>query len=214
MGLCLLVAGGWVLSSCTKNDDNTIVLIGSEYYIEDILSVIPDSLQMKFFDKFGSIPEGPVPPRLDFNPQDLTKKEASYVVAPRQRVYSNVTWPTSVVDPNAYLRFYGQHNGIVGMAFNDAEGTVTDTVYVCGNGESFAVYFIEDMAFDIESNNQVHSVKMRRGVIMKGQVTDAGLADFRYATIVLKVEDDTNQLAEVGSYYIYKDGDGVAERID
>ena len=63
LGLWLLLAGGIAMTSCTKNDTSTIVLIGTEYYIDDILSVIPDTLQSKFFAAFGSIPEGPVPPK-------------------------------------------------------------------------------------------------------------------------------------------------------
>ena len=47
LSLGLLVVGSMMLSSCTKNDDNTIALIGTEYYIDDILSVIPDSLQTR-----------------------------------------------------------------------------------------------------------------------------------------------------------------------
>ena len=216
IGICLMVSGVLAMISCTKNNENTIILIGTEGYIKDILEVIPDSLQTKFFAEFGNIPEGPVPPRLDFNPQDSTKKEASYVVDPRQRVYSNVTmgWPLDVVELNAYIRFFGQHNGIVGMEFNDGESTLTDTVYVCGKDNDFAVYFIEEMAFEVESDNQIYSVKMERGVIMKGRVTDAGLADFRYATIVRNKNDEMNLLPEVGSYYIYKDGNGIAERIN
>ena len=54
LSLGLLVAGGMMLSSCTKNDENTIALIGTESYIDDILSVIPDSLQTRFFAEFGS----------------------------------------------------------------------------------------------------------------------------------------------------------------
>ncbi len=65
LGLWLLMFGSLLLSSCTKNDDNTIALIGTEYYIDDILSVIPDSLQTRFCAAFGNIPEGPVPPKIE-----------------------------------------------------------------------------------------------------------------------------------------------------
>lgn len=54
---------GMLFASCTKNDENTIVLIGEERYIDDILTVIPDTLKPTFDAIFGNIPEGPVPPK-------------------------------------------------------------------------------------------------------------------------------------------------------
>ena len=205
LGLWLLIAGGMVLTSCTKNDESTIVLIGTEYYIDDITSVIPDSLQTRFFAEFGSIPDGPVPPKV----------EGSYVMNPKQRVSSNVDgWPLQTVEPNVYLRFTGQHNGIVAMDLNEATETMTDTVFVCGSGNAFAVYFIENKAYEIEVDSQTYHVRMKRGVVMKGQVVDAGLKDFRFATIVMESEDDSNGMIgqyPPGSFFIYKDGDGIAK---
>lgn len=207
-GLWLLLAGGFALTSCTKNDGSTIVLIGTEYYIDDIVSAIPDTLQSKFFAAFGNIPEGPVPPKI----------EGSFVMSPKLRVASNVeNWPMQTVEPNVYMRFSRQHNGIVAMDLSEATETFTDTVFVCGSGNAFAVYFVENKAYEMEANNQAYHVKMKRGVVMKGQVADDGLLNFRYATIVLETEDDSGGLIEhyaKGSYFIYKDGDGKAARQD
>lgn len=205
--LGLLMTCGLALTCCTKNGENTIVLIGTEYYIDDILSVIPDSLQTSFSADFGSIPEGPVPPKI----------EGSYVVDPKHRVSSNLTeyeWPLQTVEPNMYMRFANQHNGIVKMDLNEATETVTDTVFVCGNGSAFAVYFIENKSYEIELGGQTYHAKVKRGIVMKGQVIEDGLKDFRYATIIMKSEDDSNGLIAQypqGSYFIYKDGDGLAK---
>ena len=196
------------LTSCTKNDDNTIALIGTEYYIDDILSVIPDSLQTRFFAEFGSIPEGPIPPKI----------EGSFVMDPKERVSSNVdVWPLQAHEPNVYLRFSDQHNGIVKMTLNEATETMTDTVFVCGSGDAFAVYFIENKQYEIPFNGLTYHAHVKRGIIMKGKVTDAGLSDFRYATVILETEDNSNGLIgqyDDGSYFIYKDGDGIARKED
>ena len=196
------------MASCTKNDENTIVLIGTEYYIDDILSVVPDSLQTRFFAQFGSIPEGPVPPKI----------EGEYVVDPKTRVASNVAgWPLQTLEPNTYLRFSGQHNGVVTMDLNEATDNLTDTVFVCGSGNAFTVYFVEDKRYGIPLGDNTFHVRVKRGVIMKGQVTEAGLADYRYATILMDSEDDSNGIIEQypnGSYFIYKDGDGTANCFD
>ena len=199
------MAGSMLLSSCTKNDENTIALIGTEYYIDDILSVIPSSVQTQFFTDFGSIPEGPVPPKV----------EGSYVMSPKQRVASSEEiWPLQVPEPNMYMRFTNQHNGIVKMDLNEATETKTDTVFVCGNGDAFAIYFIENKEFEIEMDGNTYYSKIKRGIVMKGQVTADGISDFRYATVIMETEDDSNGIFTQyppGSYFVYKDGDGVAK---
>lgn len=204
LSLWLLLMGSMMLTSCTKNDESTIVLIGTEYYIDDILSVIPDSLQTQFSVAFGSIPEGPVPPKID----------GSYIMNPKKRLASNLDeseWPLDINEPlPVYLCFSNQHNGIVTLDLAEATETSTDTVFIQGNNDNFTVYFVEDKVIEDFSV----PVRMKRGIIMKGRVTDAGLADFRYATIVLETEDELNQLANPGSYYIYKDGDDTASRFE
>ena len=200
IGISLVTLAGIMMSSCTKNDENTIVPIGTEYYIDDILSVIPDTLQTAFFAAFGDVPSGAIPPKI----------EGSYVVDPKQRVGSNMAvWPLNTIEPNTYLRFTKQHNGIVTMDFNETTETVSDTVFVCGSGNNFAVYFIETKDYDLGW--------MKRGVLMRGKVTADGLSDFRYATVVMETEDHSGGqfgLYPNGTYFIYKDGDGLASNLD
>lgn len=197
-----------MLSSCTKNDENTIVVIGTEYYIDDIMTVIPDSLQTQFMAAFGEIPRGAVPPKI----------EGSYVVDPKTRCGSNLPdWLLQVDEPNAYLRFTRQHNGIAVLDLNESTEHVTDTVFVMGNGNKFTVYFIEDKSYQMPYNGQSYQVWMKRGIVMRGQVTANGLADFRLASIILKAEDNSNGVLTQyapGSYFIYKDGDGTAANLD
>lgn len=208
LGLGLFLVGGFALSSCTKNEENTIVPIGTEYYIKDILSVIPDSLQTRFLAEFGDIPDGPVPPKI----------EGSYKMNPKQRLSSNVAgWPLQTVEPDVFMRFSVQHNELVKLDLNEATEHFTDTVFVCGSGNDFTVYFIEDKDYEMELNATTYCVRMKRGVIMKGKMVGDGIADFRYATIIMETEDDSNGLIGQypnGSYFIYKDGNGKAENFD
>jgi hypothetical protein len=199
-GLLLLVIGGWTLSSCTKNDDTTIVAIGTEYYIDDILSVIPDSLQADFMAKFGDIPEGAMPPKI----------EGGYKIDPKVRIGSNLEgWPLLTEPHPVLLKLKRQHNGVAAINLFEEEENVTDTVFVCGRGTNFAIYFIEEKDYEL--------AWLRRGVIIKGQKTEQGIADLRMAQIVLETEDHTNGQhipSPVGTYYLYKDGDGLAENYD
>ena len=206
--LFFILVGALLLSSCTKNDDNTIVLIGEEFYIDDILTVIPDTLKPAFDAVFGDIPQGAVPPKI----------EGSCVVDTKERVYSNVsTWPLSVLEPNVYLRFSWQHNGVAQMDLNEATEQYTDTVFVMGNHHDFTVYYVENKAYKVPFNGHNYHVKVKRGIIMTGTVGVTGYGNFKIASVIMEADDDSNGILSQyapGSFFIYKDGDGVAEYLD
>lgn len=208
LGALALILVGMMFASCTKNDDNTIVLIGDELYIDDILTVIPDTLRPAFDGVFGTIPAGPVPPNI----------EGSYVVDPKYRISTNVTdWPLSVIEPNVYLRFSDQNNGVVTMDLNEATEQMTDTVFVMGRDKDFTVYFVENKAYDMPYSGQTFQVRIKRGIIMKGTVTPDGLANFAIASIIIDAKDNSEgQLDQYspGSFFIYRDGNALAENFE
>lgn len=215
LGFGLFLAVGLALSSCTKNDDSTIVPIGAEDYVkplssvvESIFSSVPEATKTKFLQDFGDLPDGPVPPKI----------EGSFKMSPKHRVATNTDLPVPAIEqPDLLLRFSNQHNELIQLDLNESTENFSDTVFVRGNDNAFAVYFIENKAYEIPMGGTVYHVKMERGVIMRGKMTDRGIADFRYATIVMQAEDDSNGLIDQydrGTYFIYKDGDGVAEKYD
>ena len=201
-GFLLLATGGIMLSSCIKeNQGKTIALIGDEYYIDDIHSMIPDSLQGKFETMFQGIPQGSIPCKIVL-PDSI--EENAYVVRPNQLVATNLWNITSPITyPDVYVRFSQQHNGIVVVELAESTEQRTDTAFIMGNNNDFTVYFVEDK--DLETGAQV-----KRSVIICGKWTASGLADFRMAFVVL--ESKGSQAPLPGTYYFYKDGDGLAER--
>ena len=199
-GFLFMAASGIMLSSCIKeNNGETIALIGTEYYIDDILSVIPDSLQDKFETFFEGFPEGAIP--------DSLGDSCAFVVSPNMLLGTN-HWDLSspIVHPDVYMRFSKQHNGIMAMELYE-ESTLkkTDTVFVMGSGNAFTVYFIEDKDLDLD----IHA---KRGVIMCGRLTENGVADFRMVSVVLESEGE--QAPVPGTYFYYEDGNGLAEKCD
>lgn len=189
-----------VLFACTKNDDSTIILLGTESYVEQITDAIPDSLRNVFEQQFGAIPRGYVPPNI----------EGSFVVAPKQRCYSNVTnWPLSVIEPNMYLTFSNQHNSVAEIMLAETNETITDTVYVIGHDNEFTVYYQENKVIDLVENQ----AEVKRGILIKGKMTEQGIQDFYFANIIMDVKGDTyGVLAKKGQFFIYKDGDGLAKK--
>lgn len=201
-GLLILVTSGFILSSCVKeNKGKTIALIGMEDYIHDIGSVIPDSLQGKFEAMFQDIPTGALP--VDIMVPDSIEEDA-YVVHTNMLVKTNL-WNVSspIPYPDVYMRFSKQHNGIVVVEFAESTEQRTDTAFIMGNNNDFTVYFAENK--DISAD-----IHVKRSVVMCGTKTAGGLSNFRMAFVVLESEGD--QAPTPGTYYYYKDGDGLAER--
>ena len=196
--------------SCTKNDETTIIPVGTESYIDDILSVIPDSTMQAFEEAFGNVPQGYVPANI----------EGDYVIAPKQRVASSVAgWPLNPADqePNVSLRFSEQQNGVVRVELTEALEQMTDTAFVMGSGNDFTVYFIENKAYEVPFVQTSFQVNMKRGIVIKGSMTAEGIRNLYFAVVIIEVSDDSNGLIpqyEPGSYFIYKDGNGMASRLD
>ena len=188
--------------ACTKNDASTIVLLGTESYVEDILNAIPDTLRDTFEQRFGEIPQGYKPPKI----------EGDFVVAPKQRCYSNVAnWPLDVVEPNMYMHFSDQHNSVVVFTLAEATNTFTDTVFVVGHNDTFTVYYQEVKEMTINNDNVV----LKRGIIIKGEMCDDGIRNLYFTNIVMDVITNSSiPLVERGQFFIYKDGDGIAKKED
>lgn len=202
--LCFVALFSVFLSfqACTKNEDTTLILLGTESYVEDILNAIPDTLRYAFEQRFGEIPQGYKPPKI----------EGNFVVAPKQRCFSNVaTWPLDVVEPNMYLHFSDQHNSVVVFTLAEATNTFTDTVYVVGHDNKFAVYYQEVKEMTINKDN----VMLKRGIIIKGEMCNEEIRNLYFANIVMDVIGDYEvPLVERGQFFIYKDGDGTARKED
>ena len=189
-----------LLPACTKNEDSTVVLLGTENYVETILEAIPDTLRTTFEQQFGEIPQGYVPPKI----------EGRFVFGPKQRCHSNAPyWPLNVVEPNVSLCFSNQHNSVVELNLAEATETFTDTVYVVGYGKKFTVYYQESKPLTVDDD----AVVLKRGILIKGEMCDEGIRNLYFANIVMDVVGNTETaLVEPGQYFIYKDGDGMARK--
>lgn len=188
--------------SCTKNDESTVILLGTESYVERIVDAIPDTLREVFRAQFGAIPEGYVPPKV----------EGRFVVAPKQRCSSNVAhWPLGVTEPNLYLSLTNQHNSVVELNLAEATETFSDTVFIVGHDQLFTIYYEENKTMTFDDS----LVVLKRGIIIKGDMSPEGIRDLYFANIVMDVQGPAAQdLVKPGQYFIYKDGDGLARKED
>ena len=203
--LILMAVAAVIMVGCTNNDDTTIVLLGEEEYFNEIINVIPSNLMNEFDSRFG-VQKGNLPPNV----------EGGYVMSPKKRVYSTLSkteWPLDIQEPNVYLKFESQNNRIAKFKHYEEFVTSVDTIYVMGKDDRFTAYFIEDKLFDYG----IYEVKMKRGIIYSGRVTEDGIAFLKYANVIMDVQDDSNGLIAtypVGTFFIYEDGsyNGLAKR--
>ena len=203
LNIFALAVVSMIMLNCTKNDETTVILLGQESYIQDIIKVVPDTLQATFTEHFGMIHEGYIPPKI----------EGNFVVSKKKRVYSNIgeSWPLSVVEPDMYLTITDQHNREAKLILAEATSTETDTVYIVGNDAYFTMYYVEDKVMTFLGYN----TKIKRAVLFNGEICDWGIKNLYAASVILDAYDNSGgSLVQYkkGDFFIYKDEDGLSER--
>lgn len=196
-----------LISSCTKNDESTIVLLGEEQYIDEMLDVIPDSLIDAFLTTCN-IYKGYFPPNI----------QGEFLFSKKQRVLTSIDvahWPLNVIEPDVCLKFSDQHNRVATFVHREQVNTETDTVYVIGRESYFTVYYKEYIVLDYIQ----YDVKITRGIIYSGRLMEDGIRNLHYASIIMDVVDESNghgnhETQPVGTFFIYKDKDGLSEYYD
>lgn len=201
--LIIPIVALFLFSNCTKNDNTTVVLLGEESYVEDMLSVIPDTLLDVFDTHFGGIYNGLIPPNI----------EGDFLMTQKQRVFSNITegWPLDVIEPDVTLSIYNQENRIATLNITEGTETVTDTVYITGVDNHFAVYYTEDKVLSYLGYETI----IKRNVIFKGEISEYGIRNLFMASIIADVIDNSNGALfqyNVGDFFIYKDADGFSKK--
>ncbi|MDD4141545.1 MAG: hypothetical protein PHR20_01960 [Bacteroidales bacterium] len=180
--------------SCSKNNDTTIILLGTESYIPTVREVIPSSL----INKVGVINEGTVPPKI----------EGEYIISP-YILKSSTVWYDVVGEVRAdrYLRFTAQHNGICGYDTRQySESAHCDTVYISGSGSAFSVYFIE------HRTDTVNGTTAEIAVLISGNVSATGITNLIYGWMLRDKYDPNGIMLPRNSIRVFEDEDGLASR--
>jgi len=172
-----------LFSGCLKESADTLILMGTEDYVQSAEEVIPDTLRRFLTHSLRlDLPMGNVPPNV----------QGEYVFQPRELVGSNVD---VVPDFSEVVRFrFGgdldvghgiyqdQHNRVVSFDYQeDALGLMhKDTVYLMGSGNSFTAYFTQKM--NVQYSTSVR-FELTRAVAIFGAVTPMGIDSARMACL-------------------------------
>jgi len=187
-----------LMSRCLKDSvtDDTIILIGQENFVKPVDSLIPDTLQNLFFEQLGDVHHGLVPPNL----------EGEFCIGEIEYCQSN--YLDLLNNDNMYLRVTKQHNRVATVEFFDNKSVVVDTAYIMGSGDLFTLYMTEDRQLP----PPLEAYRFTRTVVISGKKTDEGIRDTRLGFVYLDVTGpELNDFWKPGTYYIYRDKDGLSE---
>ena len=169
-----------LFSGCLKESAETLILMGTEYYVKPVEDVIPDTL-ITFLDTLKlTLPTGNMPPDV----------QGEYVFQPRELLASNIDYVPHFSEVVRF-RFGGdldtvkdiyqdQHNRVVSFDYQeDALGLMhEDTVYLMGSGNTFTAYFTQKL--DIQYLASVR-LELTRAVAIFGAVSQVGIDSARIA---------------------------------
>ncbi len=194
--LCFL-GMSWVLFSCSKDSDDTIILLGKERYVVPMKEMIPDSLYTKFVTLMGGTPEGFIPPNI----------EGEYLISEKQFCHSNFIDLSDHQD--MHLRISNQHNRVANVEFHEGETIYTDTAFIMGSGQHFTLYLTEERNMTFFADFAI-----TRCVVITGEKTAQGIKNLHFGSVILDAENGGNPFLGnfiPGWYFIYKDKDGLSE---
>jgi hypothetical protein len=202
-GLVLLALVGFMLSSCLKDDpkENTIILMGTESYVDSIGEVIPDTLLKVLADATvmqltpAVLPQGNMPPDV----------QGEFVLRPKELLWYN----ENLVSDGDSIRFRfggnpsasgyypnGQHNRVTPCDYEE-NGLLghTDSAYLMGSGNDFTAYFV--LTYEHITKIDGVDYNMTRGYVITGKMNGNGNAidNVRVAYINLNMKVNSNNMA-------------------
>ena len=210
----------FIMNSCLHEGDKTVVLplVESSDDVEDtddiddiddvddvndipdfkpIDEVIPEEMQ-DILSPYITIHKGDDPPVID----------GAYLVSPTVTVFcSDHAFPPGFVHPDMLGHFFSQNNQILGFEYSDgtASGITTGFAMIEGSGNDFTMYFTSEGVTD--------GVWSKQTGIITGTMTPEGIKDLMYAYFMVEKNDPYGRLMDVNEFRVFRDGDGMAEKI-
>lgn len=185
------------LTECSKDTNESIILLGTEYYVTPLEEIIPDSLWPKLSMMYGGFNEGFIPPNI----------EGEYVI---NKKYCTSNFVDLSDDQDLHIRITNQHNRVACVDFYEGGVVRTDTAFVMGTGSDFSLYFVEERRMSFLGS---HSM-VTRCVFFSGKKEERGVKDLYYGNVILAATRGDNPFLGTfipGWYFVYKDEDGVSE---
>ena len=133
--------------------------------------------------------------------------EGSFTSHPHEPVYTSdgYSWSGGLADQ--IMNFTGQdkQKNTINYEYRQS-GSLSDKtqMVVMGEGDQFTIFAVMNGA------NASVNATYKMAEIVSGTMTADGIKDFYTGILMLEKNDPSNQLMKVGTYRIFKDGDGLA----
>lgn len=191
------------LTSCLEKGDETVVLPRVEENVW--YDVIPDTLQHQLEDWDFDIFRGSTPPIV----------EGTYVISPMELIYASDNYHPAAGSHDLYISFSDQGpRGILLYSENQVDSVVGTAITsrVIGHDDCFTVYCIQYVGVPGST------WKCKTATILSGRISSAGIKECKYAFVILDKESQNPSsepsIAPEGTYRIFMDADGLAQRIE
>ena len=134
--------------------------------------------------------------------------EGAFFVNPFELVYSSGGgYEPGDIFGDANIRFTKSGDCNNTYLYDEKQGSSTknsNDVYLDGDGNNFVAYYTV--------TGLTHDISVKQAVVISGTITPNGIQNFYYAFyMVEKGPDPNDELVDVGTYRIFKDGNGMAD---
>lgn len=171
-----------------------------ETYEAEFDQRITQQIPQEYLSKMAThmpIYAGSTPPTID----------GSFTSHPHEPVYTSdgYSWSGGLADQ--IMNFTGQdkQKNTINYEYRQA-GNLSDKtqMVVMGKGDQFTIFAVMNGA------NTSENATYKMAEIVSGTMTADGIKDFYTGILMLEKNDPNNRLMKVGTYRIFKDGDGLA----
>lgn len=188
--------------NCTKNDTDTIILLGKESYVKDFHDIVEDESFIKAFTGGSTVKihDGFIPPNIEGEYEFNTKRYAS----------NDPTWILSVPGQTFKLKVENQHNRIATATLKEIFETTTDPVYISGNAnstdvdKSFTVYFKEKTPAPADTSVLVERTWILSGEMKYDASDNCNKIKLLRLGYIITDNGGIASIASPGHYYIYE----------
>ena len=133
--------------------------------------------------------------------------DGTFTSHPHEPVYTSdgYTWSGQLADQ--VMNFSGQDKMKNTISYQYRQGTGSSEkteMVILGQGDKFTIFAV------MSSANSTYNATYKMAEIVSGTVTADGIRDFFCGMLMLEKNDPNNKLMNIGTYRIFKDGDGLA----
>ena len=191
--LCTVVCALFVMTSCSKSDDDKRFDIP-----EEAKAIIPEKFLAEMAANGMTINEG-------MNPPDI---QGIFDAGNLQLVYSNLEKEQKTIgklSSRYRFKFYDQQNIKVKTSYISDDDTASGQgSIISGSGNKFTAY--------LRVNGSTSLATYKMAIVISGEISSEGGKDFKLGICMIEKDDPKKNLMDIGTIRVWVDQDKFAPR--